>query len=192
MSSCICQKCFGSFDLSLPQSVNVGTSPELKEKVLSGELFLHECPHCGEMNLVRSNMLYVDPLQKYLLCLSDSNISSVGEIPGYTCRLVSSVGELIEKIKIFDAGLDDVVVEMCKFVTAGEIGTDEDFRFYRMDGADNEMILTYPKSGRMEMIAIGFNVYEDCRGIVLRNPSLSSSALGLVRIDKDWLRRFVG
>ena len=59
-----------------------------------------------------------------------------------------------------------------------------------MDGADGNLVFTYPKDGRMEMVAVGFNVYEDCRGIVERNPQIKEAARGLVRIDPDWLRRF--
>lgn len=192
MSRAVCTSCSKSFDFSLPSSVNVGTHPELKNKVLSGELFLRECPHCGTVNLVKGDMLYIDPSQKLLVCLTDSSLASADEIPDYTCRVVSGVGDLIEKIKISDASLDDVAIEMCKFVTNRETGRDVPLRFYRMDGADNEIILTYPENARMEMLAIGFNVYEDCRGIISRNPVLRESSKGLVRIDREWLEGFLG
>ena len=55
---------------------------------------------------------------------------------------------------------------------------------------NGNLVFTYPKDGRMEMVAVGFNVYEDCRGIVERNPQIKEAARGLVRIDPDWLRRF--
>ena len=40
------------------------------------------------------------------------------------------------------------------------------------------------------MVAIGFNVYEDCRGIVSRNPEVSKAAAGFTRVDAVWLSRF--
>lgn len=192
MSSFKCNKCGCEFSVNLPSAVNVGTNPDLKEKVLSGELFLHQCPSCGELNLVKGNMVYVDPEQKIILCLTDSSLNSREGIPDQTCRLVGSVGELIEKIKIFDASLDDIAIEMCKFVTLQELGKDVDLKFYKLDGPDNEIILTYPQDSKMEMLSIGLNVYEDCRGIIARNPSLSEAAGGLVRIDRNWLLSFIG
>lgn len=192
MYSFRCNKCGKVFEMDFPATVNAANNPELKEKILSGELFLHQCPHCGDTNIVSANMLYIDPEAGFLVCLSGSSLSSTGEVPGYVCRLVSSVGDLIEKIKIFDAGLDDVAVEICKFVTLRETGKDVDLRFYRMDGPDNELILTYPQNGRMEMLSIGLNVYEDSRGIISRNPVLRRESEGLVRVDAEWLRRFIG
>ena len=53
------------------------------------------------------------------------------------------------------------------------------------------MTFTYPKGSDMEMIAVGFNVYEDCAGIVRRNPEMRRAAEGLVCIDREWLAQFV-
>ena len=44
-----------------------------------------------------------------------------------------------------------------------EMGKDAlELRFLRLSGSDNEIIFTYPQDGEMKMIAVGFNVYEDC------------------------------
>lgn len=192
MSEFRCSHCGQFFSFNLPATLNASTHPELKEKILSGEYFLRQCPHCSGVNLVMGDMLYIDTDQKLLLCLSDKGLSSAGEVPEFTCRLVTSVGELIEKIKIHDSGLDDVVVEMCKFVTLQELAKDVDLKFYRLEGADNEIIFAYPENGEMQMLGVGLNVYEDCQGILSRNPHLSEHSKGLVRIDRDWLLGFVG
>ena len=158
---------------------------------MSGELFVSECPHCGHIQLLKYNMLYHDPQERLIVCLSDVHFFSDG-MEGYTCRMVSDIGELIEKVKIFDAGLDDVAVELCKFVTAKELGKDVDLKFLKMDGGDNEMTFTYPSNGQMEMIQTGFNVYEDCQGIISRNPVLLEDSKGLSRIDRAWISRYIG
>lgn len=56
-----------------------------------------------------------------------------------------------------------------------------------MDGADGEITFAYPQSGEMEMIAVGFNVYEDCAGIISRNQDLQASAKSEKRIDRVWI-----
>lgn len=192
MAEITCSRCGNKYDAQVYQSINVGKNPELKEKVISGELFMSSCPQCGTTNLIRSTMLYHDPEQKLIICLADHDIKLSSEgLEGYTCRLVTSVGELIEKIKIHDAGLDDITMELCKFVTCSEMQKDVQLKFLKVDGADGEITLTYPEKGQMEMLVIGYNVYEDCQGIINRNPVLKEKATGLIRIDGQWLSQFL-
>lgn len=186
-----CSKCGAQYDAPVHQSINVGINPEMKQKVMSGELFVATCPACGERKLLAYPLIYQDPSQHLLICLSPEPISAEG-FEG-TARRVTDVGSLIEKVKIFDAGLDDLALELAKYVTRQEMGkSDVKLKFLRLEGADNEMILTYPENGAMQMIAIGFNVYEDCRGIVQRNPAMAQSARGLALIDEGWVAEFIG
>ena len=60
-----------------------------------------------------------------------------------------------------------------------------------IEGPDHEITFAYPENGQMQMVQVGFNVYEDAAGIVRRNPSLAEAAKGLVRIDRDWMERFL-
>lgn len=190
--SAVCSCCGAKHSADVPQSVNAATAPELKERVRSGELFTWNCPHCGAANLLKVPFLYHDPQERLMIVLTDAPVNAEGLPEGYAGRLVRSVGELIEKVKIFDAGLDDVVVELCKFVTCREIGKEVPMKFLRMEGADGEMTFTYPEQGRMELVAVGFNVYEDCAGILRRNPVIRDAARGLVCIDRAWLAQFFG
>ena len=119
---------------------------------------------------------------------------------GYTLRTVTDMGSLMEKVLISDAGLDDVVLEMCKYVTKLEmvqttVGVDQKdefmasvFHFYRSEGEDDARILTfmYGLDGQMLGVNIGWNVYRDCQGILDRNPQIRP-ADGFARIDADWL-----
>ena len=125
-----------------------------------------------------------------MLVLTQAPLGAEGVPEGYIGRQVRSVGELIEKIKIFDAGLDDLVIELCKYVTCQELKKEVPLKFLRTDGADAEMTFAYPEGGEMQLVAVGFNTYEDCAGILARNPQVRASAAGLASIDRDWLRRF--
>lgn len=185
-----CTRCDAQHWLDLPQSVNVATSPDLKELVRSGALFTWTCPRCGTANLVQLPFLYHDPDAHLMLVLSETSLNAEGVPEGYTGRQVRSVGELVEKIKIFDAGLDDLTIEMCKFVTCQELRKTVPMKFVRTEGADAEMSFTYPEKGQMEMVAVGFNVYEDCAGILRRNPHIRESVTGLATVDQAWLARF--
>ena len=182
-----CPTCGTAFDVHRYDMVNVRENPELKASVISGEIFLQECPRCGRRHLVGGPLVYMDPDEMVLVMLSDKALS-LSDTGGYTARLVSRAGDLIEKVKIFDAGLDDKAIELCKYVTKQDAGKPEaDLRFLRLDGADNELVFTYPAGGKMEMLAVGFNVYEDCRGILSRNPAVAERAKGLAVIDEAWV-----
>ena len=78
---------------------------------------------------------------------------------------------------------------MCKYITCQEMKKSADLKFVKMDGADGELTFTYPQNGEMEMIVVGFNVYEDCAGIIRRNQDLQTSAREERRIDRDWISK---
>ena len=182
-----CPTCGTAFDVQRHDLVNVKENPELKAAVLNGDIFLQECPRCGRRHLVGGPLVYLDPDEGVLVMLSDKPLT-LADTGGYTARLVSRAGDLVEKVKIFDAGLDDRAIEMCKYVTKQEAGKPGmDLKFLRLDGADNELVFTYPAAGQMELLAVGFNVYEDCRGIIARNPHVAERARGLAVIDETWV-----
>ena len=205
-----CSKCGQQHKVTVYKSINISDSPELKDKVRDGSLFLWECPHCGQMNLARYETLYHDPSRKLMVWLIPSGEISETQMQaitmhtkamgGYTLRRVNDMGSLMEKVLICDAGLDDVVVEMCKYVTKLEmlpksIGQEQKeefmasvFHFYRSEGEGDSRILTfmYGLGGQMLGVNIGWNVYQDCAGILQRNPQIKP-ADGFSRIDADWL-----
>jgi len=185
-----CPSCGGTFAARVYRSINAEQDPDLKAAVENGQIFLNTCPSCGHTQLVRYNMIYHEPTAKLLVCLSDVAFNSDG-MEGYTCRIVSDPGSLIEKVKIFNAGLDDVAMEICKLVTRRELEKDVDLKFLKMDGADGTLTFTYPQNGKMEMVEVGFNVYEDSMGILSRNPALREGSSGLARVDSLWLENYI-
>ena len=205
-----CSKCGRTHETEAFARINVKESPELKAKVKDGSLFLWECPSCGESNLARYQTIYHDPDEHLMIWLLpegslpkeqfdaiDSQMKAASEaLEGYTFRRVGDVGSLIEKVNIFDAGLDDVVIEMCKYVTRMEMRGKKDapqgnvsLKFYRFEGSDNDLLFSYPENGQMKALAVGFNVYEDCAGIVRRNPAMSPRT-GFASIDPAWIEQF--
>ena len=119
---------------------------------------------------------------------------------GYTLRRVNDMGSLMEKVLANDAGLDDVVLEMCKYVTklemvqttVGQENKDDFmasvFHFYRSEGEDDARMITfmYALDGQMLGVNIGWNVYQDCAGILSRNPQIKPTD-GFSKVDAEWL-----
>ncbi len=189
-------------EIELRQSINVALDPELKARVKDGSLFVWECPYCGQRNLALYQTLYHDPDAKLMVWLLPGQAQppkavadAVKELEGYTLRIVREVGDLIEKVNLHDAGLDDTVLEMCKWVMRRELAdknpdaADAKLRFLRMEGADNELVMAFPLNGQMQVINVGFNVYEDARGILMRNPSVKP-ADGFAQVDAAWIEQF--
>jgi hypothetical protein len=162
------------------------------------------------VNLAKYETLYHDPAAKLMVWLIPSGEISEAQMQaitmhtkamgGYTLRSVKDMGSLMEKVLIKDAGLDDVVLEMCKYVTKLEmiqttVGKEQKdefmastFHFYKSEGEDDARILTfmYALDGQMQGVNIGWNVYQDCEGILSRNPQIKP-ADGFAKIDADWL-----
>ena len=197
-----CKNCQKPTEVELRQSINVGQDPELKAKVLDGSLFVWECPYCGHRNLARYQTLYHDPDAKLMVWLLPGDEmppkaveEAVKELDGYTLRRVREVGDLIEKVNIRDANLEDTVLEMCKWVTRQEMtaktpeAADAPLRFLRLEGADHDLVLALPLNGQMQLVNVGFNVYEDARGILARNPAVKP-AEGFAEVNQDWIEQF--
>ena len=201
-----CSKCGQQHKVLVYRSINVSENPELKAKVRDGSLFLWECPHCGQVNLAKYETLYHDPSVKLMVWLmpegeiSESQMHAITmhtkAMGGYTLRRVNDMGSLMEKVLIRDAELDDVVLEMCKYVTKLEMVqkiVDQEkkdafmasvFHFYK---ADDEIItFMYGQDGQMMGVNVGMNVYQDCSGILERNPQMKA-AKGFEKIDAEWL-----
>ncbi len=205
-----CSKCGQQHKVIIYKSINTADNPELKAKVADGSLFLWECPHCGQMNLARYETLYHDPAGKLMVWLIPAGEISEAQMQaitmhtkamgGYTLRRVNDMGTLMEKVLIAEAGLDDIVLEMCKYVTKLEMlqksvsaeQKDEfmasTFHFYRCEGEGDERIITfmYALDGQMLGVNIGWNVYQDCAGILERNPQIRPEE-GFAKIDAEWL-----
>lgn len=214
----LCSKCGTSKEICTYPNINVREMPEMKAKVKDGSIFLWSCPECGQVNLTPYQTLYHDPDEKIMVWLTPENMPETEKaiveshikalskqleedkelLRGYVLRRATEAGELIEKINIFDAGLDDVAMEMCKYITKMELaGKESDpakakaitqarFKFYKVEGSDNDITLTYPINGTMQGICIGFNVYEDCRGIIKRNPDVIPTP-GFSIVNAEWL-----
>ncbi len=129
-----CPKCGVLNDITLWQSLTVSDSPDLKEELLRGRLNVLTCSECGTKALVPTPLLYHDEEKKLMLsflpCQNDeerkkqfasikqSSRSSgeLSELIGYNLRFVSDYNSLLEKILIFDSGLNDKTVEVIKLM----------------------------------------------------------------------------
>ena len=124
MQEITCPKCGKKHSFQVWDSINTLEFPEMKEKVRNDEAFRYRCPDCGATALLNYNFLYHQQEDK-LLIFVDADGSSYGDMEkilkqrgnafdGYRKRIVLSYNDFKEKLLIFDAGLDDRIVEIIK------------------------------------------------------------------------------
>lgn len=193
-----CRHCDKLYEAGIYTSIDVSANPDLKEKVRDGSVFVFECPYCGTKGLYTGHMIYIDHEAKQFISLVPEGFPGGGPVDvegryaDYVTRLVRTPGELIEKLCIFDAGLDDAAIEMVKFVTAQEMGAEPAgaMHFFCLNGADNDLIFTFPSEGEMHTVSVGFSTYEDCAAVVGRNKDLLPQGL-FPEIDSAWIDSFM-
>lgn len=118
-----CPDCGAEQRFVVWESLNVTLDPDRKQELLNGELTQLVCAQCGWSGEVVYPMLYHDMAKRLMILLAPPGdeppieaLPLVELIRDYDLRVVTTRNELVEKILIFDAGLDDRVVEGFKLV----------------------------------------------------------------------------
>ena len=143
-----CPKCGKAQSFLVYDSVCVSLFSGHKEKELIKQFkfFKHKCILCGLNIELSYPCLYHDTKRKLMIWLVPVGIENEQELlddilksrvlDGYTTRLVASDLELIDKIEIFDEGLDDRVIEICKILMYGDIcKADPKYEAYELNAA---------------------------------------------------------
>lgn len=127
-----CPHCGQPYDFEIRHLINTNTHPEWRESVRSKEFFKGHCPFCQKavsldysFMYLQDNMLlhYVPDNNEFReTCRTIEDDASWPEVlQGLSHRVTHSKEELLEKLAIFDAGLDDRIIELLKVVTAASL-----------------------------------------------------------------------
>ncbi len=161
-----CPYCLFSDDMVIWDSINAQEDPDLKDKLLLKKLQTFECNNCGRKQNLAPPILYVDRDTKTILYYNHSLVELFAqkEWEEYTIlpkelskdfplqedefrlwrkRLCTSYNDLIEKIHIADAQLDDRLIEIIKIAVSSRLLTEEnrkakELRF--LASTDSEML----------------------------------------------------
>ncbi len=122
-----CPQCAAEHEVALVQSINTHTSPDLKARLLAGELNVLAC-HCGKRTPLAATILFVDPDKTFYCQVVPEAAAVTRAIAAFrdsgakgTQRIVRTQNELIEKVKILDAGLHDWPIEQIKVGLEGRV-----------------------------------------------------------------------
>ncbi len=118
-----CNDCGSKQAFTAWQSLNASLSPNAKEALMKGELMCFLCGQCGSFTELVYPLLYHDMERQLMVSLVIANgAPESGPLPvddfmhDYLFRVVSTRNQLVEKIRIFEAGFDDRVLEFVKLL----------------------------------------------------------------------------
>ena len=124
-----CPTCGLEAKVTITQSINTREKPDLKARLLAGELNVLACTRCGNTTPLETNLTYYDPDRTLFIvttpgdeAVGERALAAIGDTG--TRRLVPSRNALLEKVKIAEAGLDNRVVEVLKVLLLASRGDD--------------------------------------------------------------------
>ena len=130
-----CPGCGSAGEFVLWNSINADLDPQAKDDLMSGSLTRFVCEECGKVNEVVYPLLYHDMRGKQMIYMTAGGDSSETEsmrleiLEGYRFRTVDSRNELMEKILIGNAGLDDRLVEIFKLLLRSQTKAEDECVF---------------------------------------------------------------
>ncbi|HJJ28237.1 MAG TPA: CpXC domain-containing protein [Methanocorpusculum sp.] len=205
--SVICPVCGHEQEVLVTPTVNVTTDPDMREKVLSGEIFLFTCDKCGFKGYAGFPMVYEDKETAggFLIYLEPDCEERVVGIDGDVAdqviyreilmRLVTDVHGLQEKIYIFEAGLDDRVMELfkvlalSKMVADGEDKRPDELRFSRVEtveGDDLVVFAAFKEGVYLGILELPFALYQSC--VITGEEIWDVPVADCAAVDEVWIR----
>jgi len=196
-----CPICGRRFETTLWETVNCEIDADLPQKLISGEFFSRVCPGCRETIHIEHPLLYNDLNHDTFVQVAQSEedyrsaleqgdyITSM--IPNF--RVVRSTAALSEKVTALENGLDDRVIELCRYMCLSSLmcsQTDfvyQDSFYQRVDGKDE--FIFYDESGKSVVSTPGPELY---RVICERmHDALELSASHEYEVDLYWAIGFM-
>lgn len=179
-----CSGCGKPFKVAYRKLVNLTDNDTVKYAIKDGTYFKFTCPHCKKPAPFGFRMSVHDVMKRYFIRSFD-NLQSMLSVhmnrstlkgsqwgfpdeflPLVRHRLVLGTYGLIEKVSIFEAGLDDYTVEGLKQVIANnqENGlVAKDIYFDRYE--DGKLIFhVFLADGRQAMSQVSKNMYDNLKG----------------------------
>lgn len=129
-----CPVCQTEIERDIVTRIDTRHDTAEKQQLLEGTLFSFECNHCGAKRQIDHDFMYLDRDLKVVVCLipnletrkaemeeilTQFMRQSTEDLSQYSLRVVRTAATLVEKVTIFNEGLNDIVVEIVKLLTDG-------------------------------------------------------------------------
>jgi CpXC protein len=174
-----CTECGATGPYTAWDSVDA-TDQRQKERLLTGKLMLFLCEACGWDAFVIHPLLYHDPQKRFMLYLwtGPGDLNKIMPVEPfsskYRYRTVGSVLALIEKIRLFDANLDDRVIELLKLKLYDDLRIQKpdaqpEFLFSSVQRAENgleELRFDFKHGDQDLQMAVPLDIYKELEPVL--------------------------
>lgn len=209
-----CPYCGHEQDFMSYINIDVDIEPDMKEKIMSDEIFTFTCEECGKKALMAFPCLVSDMEKKYIFwlianfddeqkkALDDDLAASMKNdedrkfAEGYTRRIVGSINELKEKILIADEGLDDRVIEVMKILCINEVADQlnaaqlSEVRYNRKENGDMCLVLIFLDRDPA-MIDVTEEMYGKVEKMFAMDIEEKTQKEGFAEIDPYWANEVI-
>jgi hypothetical protein len=181
-----CPRCSHVQEVPTWDSINVTLNPQLKVDLFANKINTTTCNNCQYHSMIGKDLLYHDMQMRVIIFeqYSSHNIMdqletlkqhcAPGTFQDYCFRIVKSRRGLIEKIRIFQDGFDDRVVELMKLTVISHASD--------LDARDDQDVLLY-YCGSNERQDLLFRIFVD---------EAEKNVYGVSRQHYDYAREMLG
>lgn len=176
---------------------------KLHDDILTGKLFDFYCPYCEYKARLYYPCLYSDVKNRFMVYFipdieKGQMIDRAAEmefenLPKITKRIVPTFNEFKEKILIFEAGLDDMAMELTKAAVAEAVQRKKEMEategyFSVYDKENNTLGFTFflGEEHTLYTQKTKLDVYRKSWSIVSRLGKKERSMKGFIKIDRAW------
>lgn len=188
-----CPDCNQPFDLPQWNLIYAEIEPDIAKKARDGSLFRNTCPHCGKSMLIAYDCLYGDRQKNFIVTLQ-ANRGKGGitpMIPKCKLRIEYTLAAFVERIRILDAGLDDMALEAFRTLLLTQLRQkypDKNISGLRFDAVVNDDIFFQLDSGNPnEQVKVGLAHFwriED----KIRDGGFRPDIHGYLNIHGEWVK----
>ncbi len=200
----ICPHCGKAHPAKQWRVMDTGKDPLFRQRILAGTMFLDICPKCQAAEAVEYDTLYADPENGLYIALAvtdssfldarvqmDLNMESDPDVrealQKTERRVVHSAEELKEKVRIFEDGKDDRIVELVKYTLLA--GMKQEYADLTSLRYTEEGYCALADGQIKEVKKVPESVYEMTR--MQYEPLLQSEAGQDLVVDAHWVEHFL-
>lgn len=148
--TCLCDT---ENEIDIPAEFDADADPTVIGKILDGSFLTFTCKSCGKklkpeapvriVSAAGKFDLFLVPEEERISYLNGKTAYRAGTAAGVTSRIVIGFPELVEKLKVIEAGLDDRAVEVIKYyllLKADETHPDTEILLYFHERRDDKLV----------------------------------------------------
>ncbi len=197
-----CPSCGKEGEAILWEKVNVNMNPDLKEKLFDESINSFSCKACGYKGRVDIPLYYNDAKAKFFVYLvpdypvgmkeeeeliANLNAQTLHILDsGYDqkIRVVFEYFSLLEKISIFDAGLDDRAVEGCKVLARTQLKLVEGRASFASLDKDSLVFNFFEKEDKKasQSFSIPRDMYDEVKSLMEKKDQEDSHTFRIVDV----------